>query len=356
MRTLTTVLTALPCGSVPELPAPPYAPPGDTRPRYALGVESMRRHMSDEGGQLVDGLGEAGYILHGRGYPNPETDVTRILTTPPTTLFLQDRKEWDVEGGFRDPRARFVNWAVLGKYPSIFKLTVLKEAHSRHIFHADTAQIAGIHAWLTYSHPRITKHLAGFVRPQHLLRVYYTLDPRAVPTYSPEDRQGCLLSGAINAAYPLRRRLVVFLDKLPREVYYKPHPGYHRNGTETPSFLKLLSRFKVAICTSSIYSYPLRKLIEATACGCRVITDLATDEVLPAIDGNLIRISPDITLPEVNEVIRTALAYYDPEKQVHYAQLALQRYDYRAEGKRLATEIEQLRQSYLPGDRPGGQP
>ena len=76
------------------------------------------------------------------------------------------------------------------------------------------------------------------------------------------------------------------------------HPGYHANGSFTPALHSRNStKFKVAICTSSTMGFALRKIIEATACGCRVITDLPAGEVMPEIDGNLTRVSSDISLP-----------------------------------------------------------
>ena len=45
-------------------------------------------------------------------------------------------------------------------------------------------------------------------------------------------------------------------------VNYLSHPGYGRSKCFTPEFLKILSIYKVAICTVSIYGYAVRKIVE----------------------------------------------------------------------------------------------
>jgi hypothetical protein len=177
------------------------------------------------------------------------------------------------------------------------------------------------------------------------VRTYHTLDADIVPVYSAVGRQGCLLSGAVSGVYPLRWRLFREAGRLPR-VTVLGHPGYHRRGCATPDFLRQLSRHKVAVCTASIYGYALRKIAEATACGCVVITDLPTDEVMPQIDGNLVRVHPETTTAEIAALLDYHYAHYTPERQQHYARLAMDYYDYRVEGKRLAAAIEEMRRAY----------
>jgi hypothetical protein len=110
-----------------------------------------------------------------------------------------------------------------------------------------------------------------------------------------------------------------------------------------------LSRYKVAICTSSIYGYALRKIIEATACGCRVITDLPSDEVLPLIDDNLVRLECNHPTEAVKEVTRLLPELYDsynPDTQLELATRAKVWYDYHPTGVRLALQIEAMRREY----------
>jgi hypothetical protein len=250
------------------------------------------------------------------------------------------------------PAEYFENAPHLAGRDDIFKLTVLKDAHQRPEYHRGSAYEMGCHGWIIYYHPKIVQHLAPYVRPEHCLRTYHTIDPARVPLYNPETHiRCCLLSGAINLPiYPMRACVVKYasIGKLPN-VDLLPHPGYHNNGTNTNDYLETLKYYKVAICTSSVYGYSLRKLIEATACGCRVITDLPVDDPLPEIDGNLHRIDlrPINTFAQrMGELVTRLSDSYSPEEQRHYASRAIGYYDFRVMGKRLATQIEELRNSY----------
>jgi hypothetical protein len=107
-----------------------------------------------------------------------------------------------------------------------------------------------------------------------------------------------------------------------------------------------LTKYQVAVCTASMYGYALRKMVEATACGCVVVTDLPVDEVLPGIDGNLVRIEPDYSAKQVGSLLRRLYGAYDPEKQAFFAAVARDMYDYRVMGKKLAADIETMRGGY----------
>lgn len=345
MRTIADVIRRLPSPSSAELPAPAYTCRRGIR--VGLAVESMRRHMTDEGWQIFAGLEQAGYRLCGYQLPYDCTNVNDILLNlNPSVVVLQDKREWDVHpSNFREPLARFHYVESLARRQDVFKITILKDSHQNPPYHRHSAEEIGCHAWIVYYHPRIVKHVAPYVRSQHLIRTYHSLDSDIIPAYSPEGRNGTLLSGAISNAYPLRRMLVGKQHRLP-ETHYLKHPGYHRNGCQTPKFLEELSRHRVAICTSSIYGYTLRKIAEATACGCVVITDLPTDEVMPGIDGNLVRVSDKSSWQQVYAAVLHAIRTYSPERQAHYAAIAKEYYDYRRLGTALATDIEELRRSY----------
>lgn len=346
---------ASPPGVLP-LEASPYT--GRLSGGVGLAVSSMSSHMTDEGWQIFQGLQKAGYVLFGHGLSNPQTDVPEILTHPvflpkeassaPArgVVVVQDKREWDLcEGDFRDPKARFTGVGVLRHRPDLFKLTILKDAQQRPSYHRESAEEMGVHAWITYYHPDIVCHVAPYVRREHLVRTYHTIDPLLVPRYTADNRGGCLLSGAVSNAYPLRQRLFSAQSQLHQTMTLR-HPGYHRMGAATPEYLKTLSKFKVAICTASVYGYALRKIIEATACGCRVITDLPADEVLPEIDMNLTRVRPDVSIPHVSALIKRLCQTYDPMLQEHMAKKAQIRYDYVHECCRLAQNIENMRGAY----------
>jgi hypothetical protein len=348
VSTVQGVVQSLPPVNMARLPAPRYtADPKYIDTKVALAVEDMRHHMSDEGYQIFYGLGLNGYELCGHNLTVNETSVPRILDiTKPKVLVIQDKREWDVApGNFREGKARFTGVTALRERDDIFKVTLLKDAHQRPKYHAESADEMGIHAWITYYNTHIVKRLAPYVRPQHILRTYHTIDANLIPKYTADDRDNCLLSGAVSTAYPLRQRLFRESKKLPRTDVLK-HPGYHNRGTTTPMFLNLLSGYKVAICTCSIYGYSLRKLIESTAAGCVVITNLPQDEYLPDIDGNLVRVPSDISTDDMAKVVLTQIREYDKEKQRHYAELCKVRYDFRFETSLLTMQIEELRRSY----------
>lgn len=351
--TVSGVALSLPFVNMDRLPAPKYT--GDPKyidPKVALAVEDMRRHMTDEGWQLFYGLGLNGYELCGYNLTLNETSVPRILEiTNPKVAVIQDKREWDVKpGNFREPKARFTGVTAFRERDDIFKITVLKDAQNNPRYHADSASEMGVHAWITYYATPVVLRVAPFVRPQHILRTYHTVDSKAIPEYKADDRDNCLLSGAVSNAYPLRQRLFKDHKKLPRtDVLH--HPGYHNKGSNTPSFLQLLSKYKVAICTCSMYGYALRKIIESVACGCVVITNLPSDEYLPDIDNALVRIPSDISIDDLSKIVLTQIREYDKEKQRHYAELCKVRYDFRFETSLLAMQIEELRRNYNDPNR-----
>jgi len=331
-------------GVVPS-PAPAYAPNDAAKVNIGLAVESMRRHMTDEGWQIFAGLEHAGYSLYGARLPNCDTNVANIVRLNPKVVVVQDKREWDVSPrDFRDKAACFKNVEELRNRSDIFKITILKDAHQRPDYHKESADGMGAHAWIVYYHPTIVKHVAGYVRPKHLIRTYHTLDKDLVPGFSTK-RSGTLISGAVSGAYPWRKKLVTS-HKLLRDARVVKHPGYHMSGCQTPVFLRQLNSVKVSICTSSIYGYVLRKVIESVACGCVVITDLPHDEVLPEIDPCLVRVPTDMPIVKLNNLIVRLYDEYDIEKQRMYAEKAKAYYDFRVSGIRLANDIEQLRRRY----------
>jgi len=329
-----------------QLQAPQYIPKSEQGPRIALAVESMKRHVSDEGWQIMEALEANGYTLYGSRLPNSSTDVEHIVNLEsPSTLVIQDIREWDIpHGSYRDLSAKFHNTSVLKSRPDIFKVTIVKDAHWMPITYAKASEAMGVHAWIAYYHPSTVCDLAPYIRPQHLIRTYHTIDPLLIPVPN-TDRDGCLLSGYVHPAYPLRTRLANNLPYLPNTTHLK-HPGYNRDGCLTPQFLKTLNQFKVSICTSSMYGYSVRKIIESVACGCRVITDLPAHDVLPEIDANLVRVPSTTSVHEMAEIIELFCETYDFNEQRVYANKAKAYYNYIDMGKRLAHDINTMRQSY----------
>lgn len=335
-----------------ELLAPTYTGwSNDDRPKIALGVYSMREHTSNEGFVLTEGLRHAGWQVHGHGFPEPcnMTDVRQILKkVNPSVVFMNDIREWGEHCGkkdFRDPMAKFTNIEALGERTDIFKVGVSKDSHNSVELCNDSFRRAGVHCFQHTYHPRIVKHVNPGVRMKHLIRSWHSIEPADVPPFDKYQRNGCILSGALSPVYPLRQKLFEWHQRLPL-VHHHAHPGYQRNKCHTPDLLDKMSRFKVAMVTSSVFGYSLRKFVEATAAGCQVITDLPTDEVMPEIDHNFVRVSPEVTLAEMRDILAEMYRTYDPERQRDLSARCKRFYDWRAVGKRLSQDIETARIGY----------
>lgn len=406
--TINEVISNLPSPRCDEIPRPNYIHLEQTSkgPKVGCAVESMKHHMTDEGWEIFKGLEEAGYALTGhdvtRLCTTPSmtmnlTNLSEIITAlQPSTIVLQDPREWMglTADRSRDPRMQFTNLGSLAKRPDIYKSVILKDCQSNRDLNIQTCLEAGINSWIVYYNERIVKHVAPYVRPSDMIRTYHTIDSTRLPEwwkrmlysykfsknhsydhdqfrefiglhrlsdlnpdkkeyendetilYPSERNKGCLLSGAISDAYPLRKRLVNHSWALPYCTVMR-HPGYHRRGCNTPEYLNTLCKYKVSICTSSKYGYLLRKIIESVACGCVVITDLPEDEVVPEIDGQLVRVRPDTSTQEIASLVAFSINTYDHETQARLALKAINRFDYRIECRRLANEVENHKLSLM---------
>jgi len=329
--------------------------------KIMLASETFARHMTNEGWQLQSGLEQAGYHLWGRYYPNDEVDVKTILDrTSPHTVIVQDKREWDPgRSGCFDKTVGFTHTSVLADRPDIFKVTICKDAHADPLYHEQAHDEIGCHASIIYYHPDIVLHLAPWLRKEVLIRTYHSLDVDELPhTFPGKSSKDAVLSGALDPAwtrpdfnggvYQLRNRLArdVVKGHCPH-IDMLPHPGYHAKGSATPSFLETLSQYKVSICTASIFGYALRKIIESTACGNVVITDLPRKDVLPAIDGNLHRIPSGSTAREVADLARALASDYDSDKQREWAMAARAFYWYPHLYATLSANIDTARKLYV---------
>lgn len=343
------------CGNSSRLPrlSPPAFMPNEAAPHRPifLAVETFRRHMTDEAWQLQIGLRAAGYDLWGRYLENDEVRVPNILAqTQADTVIVQDTREWDpTRPGCFDKTVRFQDVEALTKHPDLFRVTVCKDAHQDPVYQHEAYSALSPHAWITYYHPGIVMRLCSWLREEHLIRTYHSIDSEALPEFNTGDRKESILSGALNRQiYPLRHRLYRAIKSGELAgIDYLTHPGYGAMGRHTPAYLRHLAGYKIAICTTSIFGYALRKLIEATAVGCVVVTDLPEAEVMPEIQGNLVRVDHNVTLPVLCNVIHEQAATYDTERQRDYARRACKYYDYRYLYGKLADQIASARASYL---------
>jgi hypothetical protein len=284
----------------------------------------------------------------GHNIGRSETDTLRILAGyQPGTLVVQDKREWECRtaGGRGGSEYAFRNVQCLKEYTDVFKLTVLKDAHQQPAYHRGSAEEMGVHAWVVYYDPAIMKHLAPYIREKHCIRTHHCVDPERVPAFS-SRRSGCILSGAISKVYPLRERLLRGIRSGRISGVYHRHPGYGRGVCATNDYLQMLSRFRVAFCTTSTYGYAVRKIIEAMACGCLVVTDLPKDDVLPKIDEFLVRVSSEISTKDLGDLSRDLCNLWNPERQRESSERTKRFYSYKAVGLLLAQDIEKARQQY----------
>lgn len=334
-----------------RLPAPAFEPSPDRTDRLQLALKSFQRHMTSESWQLQLGLWMAGYYPVGRGFSASLTDVRQILRNHwPGTVFVADKREWDpARPGCFCKSAQFTNTELLADRPEIFRLTLIKDAHQDPHYHRQAHQQIGAHAWVTPYHPDVITYLCPWVRPEHLLRTYHPINYREVPTFCTTRVDAAILSGAMGQRiYPLRTRLrdAIQAGKL-TQIDWLPHPGYGiAKGCQSSAYLSQLAPYKVAICTSSIFAYALRKLIEATVAGCHVITDLPEGERLPIVEENLTRVPLDSSPRQIQELVRHEAARWDLHRQRDLAKRAVEYYDWRRLYTHLAQQIEDLRSNY----------
>lgn len=357
MRTIQSVIDRLPQGQCRKLlPRPQYSPIAKdiklgepNLNHWMLAVESMKYHMTNEGYEIALALEHSGYNLCGKGFDFDYTDVAAFLSYfDPEVVVLQDKREWDPsQKDFRDPEAAFHNVQSLNR-KDLFNLTILKDSHQRGRYHRESAEEIGCNGWIIYYHPRIVKHLAPYVREEDCIRTYHSVNRDHIPDLRDPDiligrMNRALVSGALSGVYPFRRRIMDNLYDLRGNTDYLKHPGYHRNGTHTDEFLQLITGYKVSICTTSVFGYSLRKIIESVACGCKVITDLPVDDVLPEIDPYLFRVTSETPINVLSSIIDFCIKEYNVDEALEAADKAQQYYDYRASGVRLANDIEDLR-------------
>lgn len=317
-------------------------------------LESFRRHM-DSGRWLFQlGLEAEGYQSSGGGNPPPEIDgidVAALMAEhePPVAImwprYEWDHAQWRGPPGTVKPEHTFRNLEPLIERDDVFRVAVFHDAGSvrrrQKLWHEEYRP----HAWLCWYHETSVTTLAPHVPLDKIIRTWHVIDGDKLPEVEPRDRT-CVVSGAhVHDVYPLRTRCIEAArqGKLGPGVDLLPHPGYHYKGTTCPDFIRTLSKYRVAVCTSSLYRFALKKHIEATAAGCIVVTDLPLYDCMPGIDGNFVRVPSGISIGELRDVIETTAAAWNLERQRAFARAAVQRYDYRAEGTRLAHELDAWR-------------
>lgn len=295
-------------------------------------------HTTDEGEQLQRGLEAAGWVLAGFGFGDGCRDVpTLIERYKPSYVLVQDKRDWDSTCGAFRRGLEFERLGFLAECHDIFKLAVVKDAGSVVAYHQRFCEEIGADAVVTYYHDESVLKVAKFLEGYRRVRTYHSVDVRRVPEFVGLRMQRPMVSGAVSSVYPLRQRVVRLAPILGCDVF--AHPGYGNRGSETVKYLQTLSRYKVHVATASAYGFALRKIIETVACGATPITDLPAYDVLPGIDGALIRIDPGINNASLSGVMRGAVATWNDAERRHYADAARRFYDWRDIGRRLDSLI-----------------
>jgi len=237
----------------------------------------------------------------------------------------------------------------LARRPDIFRLTVFKDAWLDRPYSRQGHRRIDPHAYITYYDARLLAWMCPWLREDQLLRTYHSLDPADVPPFRADRPGWAIITGATSpAVYPLRQRIVkaIRTARNKTRLAILTHPGYGAFGVQTATYMAMLSRYRVAVCTSSVFGLPLRKIIEATACGCAVVTDLPRAEKMPGIDQNMTRVRFDATVKEVLAAVDQAATAWDADRQASRARAAVLHYNWRGLYARLATAIEAKRRSH----------
>ncbi len=306
--------------------------------RIVLANVDYKRHMTSEGDQLQEGLRSAGWTLCGKGYDGSQ-DVQFILDKyNPDRIVVHDKRDWDPTSSiaFRKD-VGFGRLEALRKSPA-FKAVVVKDAASSLPYQKHFYDEVGADAAIVYYHPKQVATHSLWLTGRPMIRTYHSVaaaDLDGLDLWAPRKR--AVVSGAASNAYPLRQRVI--RDAAMCGVDVLRHPGYGNVGTSTPAYLKTLAGYQVHVATASMYGFALRKIIESIAVGCTVVTDLPDFDVLPEIDGALIRVRPTMNPIEMRDVIRSAVALWNLDDRMAWAEKARRFYDYEAIGCLLSLEL-----------------
>jgi hypothetical protein len=303
-----------------------------------LGNVDYRQHMTTEGDQFQTGLAAAGWTIAGRGFDDLVDVPTILKAYHPARIVVHDPRDWDPASPIAFRKDLGFQRIPTLRTAEAYKAVVVKDAASSLAYQSKFFRDVRADAAIVYYHPRSIWVNAPWLAAVPLIRTYHSVDADDLARI-PEtiERRAVVVSGALSKAYPLRQR--VFRDSRVLGIDCVPHPGYGNRGARTPAYCRTIAGYKVAIATASMYGFALRKIIEAVAVGCTVITDLPAADVLPEIDGALVRVKPTIGSPELAGVIVDAVQAWDPLTSAAWAARARAFYDYRAIGRRLSTAL-----------------
>lgn len=298
-------------------------------------------HMTSEGHEFQAGLEHAGWKLVGAGFDDGCRLVPLLLLRhKPSMVVVHDKRDWHPESGiaFRNDIA-FEQLEALREFDG-FKAVVVKDAGNPPAFQSEFCEQVRPDTVITYYHELAVGGAGPWLSAFHQTRTYHSVDREicdAIAIDGPRERG--IVSGAVSrAVYPTRWTAKRFAGNLGVRVH--AHPGYGNKGCHTPEYLKTLAGYRVHVATASRFGFALRKIIESVAMGCTPVTDLPAYDVLPEIDGALIRIPHGASWQTIKAAVDRADDEWNLEERAAWAEKARAFYDWRAIGTRLDGLLE----------------
>lgn len=305
--------------------------------KLVLANIDLKRHMTDEGEQLQSGLEHAGWTLAGHGYGDGCKDVhDLVIRHRPDIVLVTQREDWDRNlAGCFDPAVSFENVAYLAQC-ECYKAAVIKDSPSG-IQRTGCREIRA-DAIVHYYHERAVKALSPWMERYRMIRTYHSVDAEYCGSLDlAQERKRGVVSGASSDVYPIRRMAMANVRGL--RIKHHKHPGYGNRGSATRDYLAMLAGYKVHVATASQFGFALRKIIESVAAGCTPVTDLPEWDVLPEIDGALVRIPQGASMDDLKAAIDHAEQSWNLDRALEYAKKTWAYYDYRAAGARLSASL-----------------
>jgi len=346
--------TREPYGQISQYTVPPLVDSGPQRTlRGIVGtIKKYDYYTCDEISLLQEGLDKAGYAQAGRGAIFDDVDLVKLTDElRPEVLLMQERMYWKTHRHYDCPAdAWFTGVLEVGRKPDLFRAVVYRDVchclYDNHLYHVEFNP----HAYVVYYHPWIVRKLCPWILTEQMVRTHHSINPDDVPEFDPDRQGGTIITGAKGLpAYHLRTPLIdnVRFGRWGNDVTYVQHPGYDFEGSNAARYMKMLSGYRVAICTTSMFGFAVKKIIEATAAGCIVITDLPAFDSLGPIDDNLVRIPVNADHNYVRRLCVDTANHWDAKRQHGFACHAIQHFNHIDVAQRLAADLAEKREELL---------
>lgn len=310
-----------------------------------FGVEAFKDYASDTAYRIQAGLADQGFTCFGKRFPGDRncTDMREVVERErPDIVHVEDWNTWNPKMKQKaSADVEFTNWEWVGQQEGILRCT--KHADPWHHFEEQKhfQRVFNPHAVLVRYEPDLVSRCAPYMKRELMVRLYHTVTREFCRPVREKGRDRiCLLSGACHGVvYPLRTRIWREVRQLPDWEKTFTHRVHHRwlhsGGSAVPGYMEQLARYKVAFVGCSKFLAAFKKLYEATAAGCIVVTNFPETDRVPVVDENLFRVPSDISAEALQEICRELAFIWDEEKQKDLAQRTIARYDYRVEAARI---------------------